>query len=227
MLHSLPPVALLDARDAVVGEPGLEAQRHHEERIVRRGQPLHGGEVQMVVVVVRDHDHVHPRQLLEGQSRRHQPKRPRPGQRTGPLAPAGVGEDGQPVHAQYHRGVADPGHGGIRPGAKRAPRRQALDRLPRGFEAGWGEHAIPEPTHDELEAHPAAGARIGRVDVTEPALDVVGGRTRQGLGAHAGAAQREQAHSGDDESVKGRPKAGAHDPEVYRRLTATATRMPR
>jgi hypothetical protein len=56
---------------------------------------------------------------------------------------------------------------------------------------------------------------------------MMGGRAGQGLLADAGAAQREQAQPGDDERVKGESEAGAHDAGVYRRLTATARRMPR
>ena len=76
---------------------------------------------------------------------------------------------------------------------------------------------MPEPTHDELEAGPAAGARIGRIDIPESALDVMGGRAGQGLIAHASAAQREQAQP-DGRGREGGSEAGAHEPGVYRRL---------
>ena len=143
MLRALPPVALLDAGDPLIGEPGLELQRHHEEGIVLRGQPLHGGEVQVVVVVMGDQHHV-PRQVLEGEAGRHQPPRACPGQRAGPLAPVGIGEDAQAVDAQQHRRVADPGHGGIRSGAEHAARREP-SAVSQGVSKVRGETTLCQP----------------------------------------------------------------------------------
>src|SRR4026208_1112948 len=65
-----PPVELLDVGHPIVGDPRLQAERDDEERVVGGGQPLHGRQVEMIVVIVRDHDHVDAGQRLTGEGGR-------------------------------------------------------------------------------------------------------------------------------------------------------------
>jgi hypothetical protein len=62
----LPPVQLLDAGDTLLREPASEPERHDEDRVVSGGETLHRGDIQVIVVIVRDHDHVDGRKALEG-----------------------------------------------------------------------------------------------------------------------------------------------------------------
>jgi hypothetical protein len=59
-------------RDAFASQPALQAQRHDEQRRSAglRIQLADGGFVQVVIVVVRGHDQVDARQLVQRQSRR-------------------------------------------------------------------------------------------------------------------------------------------------------------
>src|SRR5229473_1445044 len=49
MLERAPPIQLLDAGHSLPSQPALEPEGHHEERIVRCGEPLHGVEVEVMV----------------------------------------------------------------------------------------------------------------------------------------------------------------------------------
>src|SRR5207237_537579 len=57
-LRRLPPVELLDVGDPEIGEPRLHPERNDEVRAMRGVEPLHGRDVEVVVMVVRDRDHV-------------------------------------------------------------------------------------------------------------------------------------------------------------------------
>ncbi len=107
----LPPVVLLDALDPVLAEPGGEPKRDQEERSARgRGsQAPHRVQVEMVVVVVRDEDHVDARQLRHVDRQRHDALRPRESDGRGARGEVRVDEDVAPGELDQECGVADPG----------------------------------------------------------------------------------------------------------------------
>src|SRR5262249_19251274 len=84
IVFRLPPVLLLDSRDAVVGEPLGETERHQEERSGRRSQLRDRRQIEMIVVIVRDDHNVDARKIAEGHSRRPEAARPRPRSRARP-----------------------------------------------------------------------------------------------------------------------------------------------
>ena len=66
----LPPVQLFDPAHSILGKPCLETQGHEEERIVFLGEAFDRGQVQVIVVVVRDNYYVNLWQTFEGQTGR-------------------------------------------------------------------------------------------------------------------------------------------------------------
>src|SRR4029453_11629348 len=119
ILVAVPPVQLFDARDPALPEPGLEPERHDEERVMRRGQPRDRPGIEVVVVIVGDHDDVDSRQILEGEPRGTEPARTRPGQRTGPRPPVWVGQEPPPFEPDEWRGLPDPCNGWLGRAAER------------------------------------------------------------------------------------------------------------
>ena len=113
----LPPVQLDHPQpgQAQVVEPGLELQRHDEQRRAARlcCQRPHRGLVEVVIVVVRDQHHVDVRQLRGGERQRADPLRPGPGHRRGALGELRVGQHRQTAEPRQHRRVADPGDAGL------------------------------------------------------------------------------------------------------------------
>jgi len=56
--HRFSPVEFLHIRNVTVREPRLDSERHEEARIESRRQSAHRRLVEVVVVIVRDQDHV-------------------------------------------------------------------------------------------------------------------------------------------------------------------------
>ena len=110
-LARLPPVELLDALDALVVEPALETERHEEVRAARRHrcQALDGGEVEVVVMVVRDEHQVDWRQLGDVDRQRHDALRPGERHRGRALGKLRVHEDVLPGELDQESRVPDPG----------------------------------------------------------------------------------------------------------------------
>eukprot|EP00964_Phaeocystis_antarctica_P085672 scaffold54161_cov58-Phaeocystis_antarctica.AAC.1 len=109
----LSPIHLDHIRDAGFGHPRLRPERHEPNgwRGLRaRGKRNHGIEVEVVVVVVRDHNRVDRWQLI----RRHRrwPHARRPGELHGRAAMRedGVGEHVPTVPLRQNRGVPQPRH---------------------------------------------------------------------------------------------------------------------
>ena len=200
MLALLPPVELLHVRHAVVPEPGLEPERHQEEWVVRRGEPPDGGQVEVVEVVVGDHHHVDARQALERQPGRAQTARPDPRGGAGPVAPLGIGEDGEPVHLHQQRGVPDPGQRGRR--RDRAERGPIVGH-PGGVEGAGRGDGLPAPPQDERPAGPARRPAKPGVEVPEAAA-------RGMMGGPPGHALRAPAHAGD-QNQQGDQRGGSQE----------------
>ncbi len=93
---------------APVFEMGADAERHGEDG-VGAGQFLDGGHVQVVVVVVRDDDHVDRAEGRQRQGNRVQPAGAGEGERGAALAPHRVEEHPVSVDLREHAGVPEPG----------------------------------------------------------------------------------------------------------------------
>jgi len=110
--HRFPPVELHRVGDAAIGEPGLDAEGHDEQRVELPGQPADGRLVEMVIVVVGDQDEVDGGQVVEGDAGRgvaaHADEA---AERPAPLGPGRIGQEGHAIELDQHGGVADPGHG--------------------------------------------------------------------------------------------------------------------
>ena len=195
VLVAVPPVQLFDARDPALPEPGLEPERHHEERVVRRGQPRDRPGIEVVVVIVGDHDDVDLRQVLEGEPRGTEPARARPGQRAGPLAPVGVGQDREPVELDDERGVPDPRDG--RRG-RAAAERAAVIGDAGSTERPRRREGLPDARGEEAPPRPAVGPVKPGVRVPESALDMMGGLPGKRLRSHAGTACRAEEQAEED-----------------------------
>ncbi len=213
VLEGLPPVELHHARQALAAEPGLEAERDHEERIVGGPEPLHGVEIQVIEMVVRDDHEVNRRQVLEREARRLEPPRPRPRDRARARAPVRIREQVDPVELQQDRRVPDPRH--RRLGPVRAQRGPVIG-FPRDIAAPG---RLPGPAPDVGEAGAGGWTLEGRIGVAEAALDVVSRPAGDRLRADTRACGREQ-HEQDQ------PGPRSHGVRVYpgTRRRATALR---
>lgn len=70
-------------------------------------QPLDGGQIQMVVMVVADHDEIDPGEVLEGDPRGTMPPWAHPAQRAGPLGINGIGQDVEAMELKQNGCVVD------------------------------------------------------------------------------------------------------------------------
>src|SRR6266508_5731427 len=194
VLERLPPVQLLDVSDALPSEPALEPEGHHEEWIVRCGKALHGAEVEVVVVIVRDEDEVDRRQGLESEAWRAQSPGPSRGQWARPLTPMRVGEEGDPLQLDQQCRVADPSDGRSRVtwAGHAVPQGHAIVDDTRGLEASRAERAGPGPAQPESGARPTFGPSELRVGIAEAALHMMWRPSRQRLGANGGAGRQQQ-----------------------------------
>lgn len=220
ILKVLPPVELDHTRDSLPLEPALEAERHHEDRVVAGGDARDRAQVEVIEVVVRQNDHVDGRQVLEGEPRGLQALRPREGYGARPPSPVRIREQVDPVELQEHRRVPDPGHRGL--GAIRAKR---------GAVIGLPGHIVrpgtsPGPLPDEGEAGGSRRALEGRVGIAETALDVMGGLPGNRLLGTCG-----QGTGGQETDEQEGPRADSHGQRVYRgtrgRATAVRPTSPR
>ncbi len=94
--------------DAPVLQVRADAEGHGEQG-VRAGQLLDRGQVQVVVVVVGDHDGVDRAERGQRQGRGVQPLGSGEGERRAALTPHGVEQDPVTVDLREHSGVAHPG----------------------------------------------------------------------------------------------------------------------
>ena len=121
---ALPPVELGDALGRHT--PGLQvrahAERGHEGHGAVAGQRADGGVVQVVVVVVRDHHHVHLGHFAQAQRHRLETFGAEQAKRRSARAPDRVGQHLVAVHLQQHGGVAEPGGAQARVGGSAARR---------------------------------------------------------------------------------------------------------
>ncbi|MDT4856828.1 hypothetical protein FQZ97_912310 [compost metagenome] len=128
---AFPPVQLGDAlgRHAPGLQVGAHAQRRDEGHGAVFRQGVDGGVVEVVVVVVRDHDHIDLGHLAQPQGHGLEALGAEQAKRRGACAPDRVGEHAVAVHLQQHGGVAEPGGAqaagaGASPGLARVHRRQ-------------------------------------------------------------------------------------------------------
>ncbi len=109
-LDLAPPVTLDDTlgRDAPVLEMGADAERHDIQRRAL-AERLHGAMVEVVVVVVRDHDGIDGGQLVDGERCLVKARRPSPGEGGWSLAQHRVHEHPMAVDLDQERRVTEPG----------------------------------------------------------------------------------------------------------------------
>ena len=179
----LPPVDLLGARDAVVGEVPRVAETGDDSRMEPRDEAPQRPQVHVVVVIVADHDEIDRRQVLEADPRRSMPLRPDPGDGANTLRPDGVGEDVQAVHLDQHRRVIDEGDAEVAAGDT-CRRDVGRDLLPLG--------PVPTPAGDDVQLAPQRVLDLpvleGDVVVEAPPVEVVGDGTVIARGREGGAA---------------------------------------
>ena len=157
-LDAVPPVHLDHLGDPPLPEPLAEPQRHEEPRLVLAGQAVHRRRVEVVIVIVGDHDRVDRREVGEGETRWDEAARPGEADRTRSVTPDGVSQNVDPVELDQERGVADPGGGRMRPvGADLGPVVRE-DRQRRSHRPPRGEASQNEVAH--ADAHPVAVALI-------------------------------------------------------------------
>ena len=154
--------------DAVIAERGDHADG------LAGAQAGQGGEVEMVVVVVRHQHGIDRRQGGPGDPWRVHPLRPGPGERARTVGPDGIHQQVEPGDLHQQAGMADQGH--AQPGDTR---RRSI-----GMRAGM----VPWPRRLAAAEAPAqqvrqslvggAGAARGRFagQVEDPAIEMVAGR---------------------------------------------------
>jgi hypothetical protein len=159
------------------------------------GQPRDRPGIEVVVVIVGDHDDVDPRQILEGEPRGAEPARARPRQRAGARAPVGVGQDRQPVELDDEGGVPDPRDG--RRGRAAAERATVIGDA-RSTERPRRRQALPGARGEEAPPRPAIGPMKPWVRVPESAQDMMGRLPRKRLRSDAGTACGAQEQAEED-----------------------------
>ncbi len=109
-LRLLFPVELDDAlaRHSPLLQVRADAQRHEERRRLDAGERAHRRQVEMVVVVVRDHDRVHLGQRAEAGRDRVQPLGPDELRRRDPLAPHRIEQHAASLDLDQRRRVTEP-----------------------------------------------------------------------------------------------------------------------
>jgi hypothetical protein len=125
---------------------GTDAERGHDRNLQLR-ELDHGRKIEMVVVIVRQDDRVQRREPSDRDGNRLEPLWPRERNRGGPLAPDGIGQDGNTVDFEEHGRVPEPG--GAKPRLGWSPPR--LQRVHGGQGRGWSS---PLPA-EEILAHRA------------------------------------------------------------------------
>ena len=165
VLGALPPVHLHHVGDADARKPRLGAQAGEEARRAAglAGQRGDAGDVEVVVVVVRDHHGVDVRQLGERRCGGHHAARTDEAEWRGTLAELRVGDHVHAAELEQHAGVADPGHArfapvGAQPGGVRRSGFEAVALGGPGRQAGAPLFPFPAPE--------AALLRV-RVDIAE------------------------------------------------------------
>lgn len=109
--RGLPPIQFDDTsgRDAPAFQMRTHAERHHEHCIpIRHGSNRRP--IEMVIVVMGNHDDVDPRQLAQPNGRGIPPLGPDPTQRRRSLAPQGIGQHRHAIDLDQHGRVPEPGH---------------------------------------------------------------------------------------------------------------------
>ena len=109
-LDLIPPVHLSDTilADAPVSKMRRDAQRRDENR-GRRRQGLDRGLIEVVVVIVRDEDHVDLTERLQRDRRTIETTRPRPGERAHPRAPDRIRQHPETIELDQYGRVPHPG----------------------------------------------------------------------------------------------------------------------
>ena len=130
---ALGPVQLDDPfrRHTPPGQVGADAERHQERCRPGPQQCPYGGQVQVVVVVVRDEDRVDRGQLVQRHRGRMQAVRPHQPGRRAPVAPHRIDQHPTALDLDQHRGVAVPDDAQLVGGAPR-PGPSVVGRRPAG-----------------------------------------------------------------------------------------------
>jgi len=154
---AFPPVQLVDAlgRNA----PGLQmcadAERGDEGHAGTR-QHLDGRVVQVIVVVVRDHDHVHRRHIAQGHRRRLKALGAEQRAGRGARTPHRVGQHAVAIDFQQHARMAQPG------GAQTAWRRAQPGRAWVGYRQRCARHAASVGAPQQLAQRGHGRGRVAQ-----------------------------------------------------------------
>jgi hypothetical protein len=135
----LPPIELRDVRDTARFQPGLQSQRHNDQRPPVLGEPAQAGQIEMVIVIVAQQHHVHAGQFAESKRGRLHAPGSEQTERPGPGGEDRIGESREAGKLQEVSGMTDE-RGGHLPGrhmfrqnngsACRHRRRPRLGRAP-------------------------------------------------------------------------------------------------
>ena len=87
------PVELVHLSNIFRSKQLGQSFRNHECRIFPSRQPVQGRQIQMVVMIVADQDHVDGRKIFESYARVSLPARTCPGNRAGAFRPDRIGQD--------------------------------------------------------------------------------------------------------------------------------------
>jgi len=113
-LGRLPPIALDCLTNPERMQQLPQSKRAEPQRVRKtRGDAADRPRIEMVVVIVREHDKVEWRERLEVEARRHQAPWTDPLQRRSAFAPHRIGQDVHPPELQQCCRVADPRQGSI------------------------------------------------------------------------------------------------------------------
>ena len=179
--HRLVPVELVyeRVRHAVPREVRTDAERG-DDRHLLLCERFDRAAAEVIVVIVREHDGIERRQLVD--RRRHRMKALRPGEahRRDALAEDGIGEHALSVELEQHRAVPEPRHAEAGVRAAKPVCVRTLD----GKRTRWVPHRVSEEVLAEQRQRAAPERRADPRGIPEDSVDELR-RGVHALAAHA------------------------------------------
>ena len=105
--HGIAPVQLVDGTDVLGPQQPAYSGWNHELRLPTIGQPLQGGEIQVIVVVMAEKHNIDTGKIVPEHTRIPAAARTGPGKWTGAFRPDRVGQHVETALLQEHRGMVD------------------------------------------------------------------------------------------------------------------------
>ena len=180
----LAPVELIHGHDTVVAQQATVAEGHQESSLRRTpSEAFDGGQIEMVVVVVRDGDDVDRWQGIECDPGFDITPRTEPAQGARRLRPDRVGENRETADLNQERRVSHPGHcrdtmTGVFPQERAVVRHRLRGSLP-------ADHRAPDASELKREDDPKARAFEGPGSVLESPVRVARRRAQPRLAGGA------------------------------------------